>query len=43
MWMEIHMCSVKAKSQTGNIWVKDYNDNLKRSKPQDTQLEILKI
>ena len=22
MWMEEHMYSVKAKSQTGNIWVK---------------------
>ena len=23
MWMEVHICSVKAKSQAGNIWVKD--------------------
>ena len=23
MWMEIHICSVKAKSQAGNIKVKD--------------------
>ena len=22
MWMEVHIYSVKAKSQTGNIWVK---------------------
>ena len=23
MWMEVHIYSVKAKSQAGNIWVKD--------------------
>ena len=23
MWMEVHICSVKAKSQAGNIQVKD--------------------
>ena len=23
MWMEVHINSVKAKSQAGNIWVKD--------------------
>ena len=23
MWMEVHTYSVKAKSQAGNIWVKD--------------------
>ena len=23
MWMEVHIHSVKAKSQAGNIWVKD--------------------
>ena len=23
MWMEAHMYSVKAKSQVGNIWIKD--------------------
>ena len=23
MWMEVQMYSVKAKSQAGNIWVKD--------------------
>ena len=23
MWMEVHVYSVKAKSQAGNIWVKD--------------------
>ena len=23
MWMEVHIYSVKAKSQTGNVWLKD--------------------
>ena len=23
MWIEVHVCSVEAKSQAGNIWVKD--------------------
>ena len=23
MWMEVHIYSVKAKSQAGNIWIKD--------------------
>ena len=23
MWMEVHICSVKAKSETGNVWLKD--------------------
>ena len=23
MWMEVHIYRVKAKSQAGNIWVKD--------------------
>ena len=22
MWMELHICSVKAKSQAGYIWIK---------------------
>ena len=34
--MEIHIYSVKGKNQGGN-------DNTKNPKPQDTQLEILKI
>ena len=42
--MEVHIYSVKPKSQTGNIWVKDIkNDNTKRPKPKETQLGILKI
>ena len=44
MWMEVHIYSVKAKSQAGNIWVNQrYNDNIKRPKQQDTLLGILKI
>ena len=23
MWMQVHIYSVKAKSQAGNVWVKD--------------------
>ena len=42
MWVEEHIYSVKAKSQTGNIWVKD-NGNTQRLKLQDTQLGILKV
>ena len=38
MWMEVHIYSVQAKSQAGSIWV-----NIKRQKPQETQLGILKI
>ena len=34
--MEIHIYSIKVKNQGGN-------DNTKNGKPQDTQLEILKI
>ena len=39
--MEVHMYSVKAKSQAGKIWVK-HNDNMKRPKLQDIPLGILK-
>ena len=34
--------SVKAKSQAGNM-SQIYNDNIKRPKPQDIPLKILKI
>ena len=34
--MEIHIYSIKVKNQGGN-------DNTKNQKPQETQLEILKI
>ena len=40
--MEVHMYSVKAESQAGNMSQR-YNEDVKRSKPQDTQLGILKI
>ena len=40
--MEVHIYSVQDKSQTGNM-SQTYNDNIKRLKPQDTQLGILKI
>ena len=43
MWMQAHIYSVKAKSQVGNIWVKDIMATKKRPKPQDTQIGILKI
>ena len=44
MWMEVHLHSVKGKSQAGNIWVKKiYWQHKKRSKLQDTQLGILKF
>ena len=45
--MEVHIYSVKAKGQAGNIWVKYmsqiYNDNIKRQQLQDILLVILKI
>ena len=40
--MEVHIYSVKAKSQAGNIWIR-YNDNTKRPKPKENQLGILNI
>ena len=40
--MKVHIYSVKAKSQAGNITVK-HNDNTKRPKPKDNQLGILGI
>ena len=47
MWREVHIYSVKAKGQAGNLWVKYisqiYNDNIKRQKLQDIPLRILKI
>ena len=43
MWMEVHIYSVKAKSQAGNVLSQRYNDNIKRQKHEDTQLGILKI
>ena len=42
MWMEVHIYSVKVKSQAGNIWAK-HKMTTQRPKPQDTQLGILKI
>ena len=41
MWMEIHMYSVKGKSQAGKM-SQTYNDNIKRPKLQDILLGILK-
>ena len=38
----VHLYSVKAKSQLGNISQR-YNDNIKMPKLQDAQLEILEI
>ena len=38
--MEVHICSVKAKSQVGNIRV---NDNTKRPKPKENEPGILGI
>ena len=43
MWMEVHIYSVKAKNQAGNIWVKDKITTKKRPKPKENQLGILKI
>ena len=40
--MEVHIYSVKAKHQAGNM-IQIYNDNIKRLKPQDILLGILKI
>ena len=40
--MEVHIYSVKAKSQAGNV-SQSYNDNTKRPNLQDSQLGILKI
>ena len=40
--MEVRIYSVKAKSQACNM-SQTYNDNIKRPKPQDTELGILKI
>ena len=40
--MEVHILSVKAKSQTGNM-NQIYNGNIKRPNPQDIPLRILKI
>ena len=36
MWMEVHISSVKAKSNAGNVWVK-------RPKQKKNQQEILKL
>ena len=38
--MEVHICSVKAKSQVGNIRV---NDNTERPKPKENEPGILGI
>ena len=37
MWIKVHIYSV-----AGNTWVK-HNDNIKRAKLQNAQLEILRI
>ena len=42
MWMEVHIYIVKAKSQAGNIWIKDIMTT-KRPKPKESQQAILKI
>ena len=42
MRMEVHVYSVKANSQTGNMNQR-YNANTKRLKPKENQLELLKI
>ena len=41
--MEVHIYSVKAMSQAGNILSQRYNDNIKRPKSKENQLGILKI
>ena len=33
--MEVHIYSVKANSQAGNIMSQTYNDNTKRPKPKE--------
>ena len=33
MWMKVHICSVKAKSEAGNIMSQRYNGNIQRPKP----------
>ena len=40
--MEVHIYSIKAKSQAGNIRVKDIMTTQK-DQTEDTQLEVLKI
>ena len=42
MSKEVHIYSVKAKSQAGNV-NQIYNDNIKRPKLQDIPLGILKF
>ena len=39
--MDVHIYTVKANSQTGNMSL--YNENTKKAKPQDTELGISKI
>ena len=41
MWVKVHI-SVKAKSQAVNLSQRNY-DNIKRPKPKDNLLRILKI
>ena len=41
--MEVHIYSVKAKSQSGNIMSQRYNDNTERPKLKENQLRILKV
>ena len=43
MWMEVHICSVKAKGQPGNIWVKDILTTQKDQSQKKNQLGIWKI
>ena len=42
MRMEVHIYSVKANSQAGNMNQR-YNGNTKRQKPKENQPELLKI
>ena len=43
VWMEVHICSVKAMESSRYYMSQKFNDNIKSSKPQDTQLGMLKM
>ena len=42
MWIKVHIYSVKAKSQAGNIWVKDIMTIQKGQSDKMLSLRILK-
>ena len=41
MWMEVHIYSIKAKSQAGNIWVK-YRMTIQKAKAERKSARDLK-